>query len=203
MKQIYVDRYSILKKISKMEKIIIELGPGNKRLFPNSITIDKIDLENVDIVTDINKGLSFLKDESVDEIHSYHFLEHVENLEFILKEIQRVLKKGGKKIGTVPHFSNPYFYSDYTHKVFFGLYSFSYFSKDKYFKRPLPSFYNNIDFKINSIKLKFKSPFIIRHCIKKFQQFIFNSSKYILEFYEENLSSLFPAYEIYFELEKK
>ena len=44
-----------------------------------------------------------------------------------MREITRVLKKNGKANIFVPHFSNPYYYSDYTHKRFLGLYTFYYF----------------------------------------------------------------------------
>lgn len=145
-----IDKNDVLKKINEIPKVVIELGCGRQKQIKNAITIDIIDLPHIDIIADLNKGLWFLPDNSVDEIYSFHFLEHVENFELFMKEIYRVLKKGGKKIGTVPHFSNPYFYSDYTHHNFFGLYTFSYFSKTKYFKREVPSFYNSTDFKINN-----------------------------------------------------
>ncbi len=196
----HTDRYKTL-TLGK-QKIILEFGCGPTRKFHDSITIDKIKLHGVDITADINKGLSFIPSNSVDEIHSYHFLEHIENLEEFLQEIHRVLKPGGKKIGTVPHFSNPYFYSDYTHSSFFGLYSFSYFSKNQTLRRKVPSYYNSIDFDVEMVKLIFASPFFERHYFKKIWQFFFNSTTYMKEFYEENLTYIIPAYEIYFVLKK-
>jgi len=133
---------------------------------------------------------------------AHHVIEHVENIEFLMKEIFRILKKGGEFIGTVPHFSNPYFYSDYTHNKFFGLYTFNYFSNRQYFYRQVPMYYNDLDINIEEIKLIFKSPFRIRNLFKKFFTIFINSSKYLQEFYEENLVYLFPCYEIYFRLKK-
>jgi ubiquinone/menaquinone biosynthesis C-methylase UbiE len=121
----------------------------------------------------------------------------------MMAEIYRVLKKGGKNSGKVPYFGNPYFYSDPTHKSTFGLYTFSYFSKIPYFRRRVPTFYNNINFQINRIELRFTSPFFIRRNIKKIIQKIFNANRFMKEFYEEQLCYMIPAYEIYFELEKK
>ena len=123
-------------------------------------------------------------------------------IEYIMKEILRILKTGGKLIGTVPHFANPYFYSDYTHKSFFGLYTFSYFSKQEYFRRAVPKFYNRMNFKINKIYIRFNSPFRIRRFIKNVFQLLFNSCRFLQEFYEENLCYLLPAYDIEFEVEK-
>jgi SAM-dependent methyltransferase len=197
------DKHNIIPTLNNREKVILELGCGQQKQIKNAITIDMIDLPHIDIIADLNKGFSFLPDNSVDEIYSFHFLEHIDSLEFFMKEIYRILKKGGKKIGKVPHFSNPYFYSDYTHHHFFGLYTFSYFSKDNYYKRGVPNFYNTEDFKINKMKICFKSPFIVRNYIKMIWQIIFNSSKYMQEWYEGSFCYMIPAYEIEFEIEKK
>ncbi|MDD4882945.1 class I SAM-dependent methyltransferase [Sulfuricurvum sp.] len=186
-----------------MTKKVVELGCGESRKFNSSITVDAVKLPGVDIVHDLNEGLPF-SDDSIDEIHSYHFLEHVNDLQFVLTEIHRVLKKGGKNIGTVPHFSNPHFYSDFTHKNFFGLYTFAYFENAQTtFRRKVPTFYSgNLSFQTKKIDLVFKSSFIERYPIKKAIGAIFNSCRYMQELYEENFCFLFPAYEIYFEIEK-
>lgn len=197
-----IDRFGKINNIRTNDKNIIELGCGPKRKFNDSITIDIVDLETVDVIADINEGLRFIPDNIIDEVHSSHFLEHVENLEFVMSEIYRVLKPGGRKIGTVPHFSNPHFYSDYTHKSFFGLYTFYYMSKTTSLKRKVPTFYNNLNFKIIDIKFHFYSDFRIRHYIRRVYQRLFNINDYIKEYYEENLCYLFPANEIYFVLEK-
>jgi predicted SAM-dependent methyltransferase len=44
------------------------------------------------------------EDESIEEIISQEFLEHIEDTEFILKEAYRVLKKGGKFEFSCPDF---------------------------------------------------------------------------------------------------
>jgi len=114
------------KIISDGGPLIIELGCGKKKR-QGRITVDKADLPNVDIVADMENGLPFLPDDSVDEIHCRSVLEHIQNFEDLIREIVRVLKKSDKAHVFVPHFSNPFYYSDYTHKRFFGLYTFYYF----------------------------------------------------------------------------
>ncbi len=198
----FLDKKNILAQIDAQPKVVLELGVGRTRTVKDAITIDKLDFPEVDIVADLEQGLPFLPDNSVDEVHSFHFLEHVNNLEFLMAEIYRVLKKGGKNIGAVPHFANPYFYSDYTHKAYFGLYSFSYFSKQRYFKREVPDFYNSTNYKINKIRLDFLSPFRVRNRLKRIIGAFFNSSRFLQEFHEENLCYILPAYQIRFELEK-
>lgn len=197
-----IDKKGLIGNLNHMDRVIIELGCGSHKVKPEAIGIDLIDSPCVDVIADINQGLSFLPDNSVDLIYSMHLLEHLENLEGAMAEIYRVLKKGGRKIGFVPHFSNPYYYSDYSHRVFFGLYTFSYFARDSQFKRKVPGHYNNIDFKINKLNLVFYSPFKGRNIIKKGCSVVFNSSTYMKELYEEIFCYAFPAHGIEFELEK-
>lgn len=198
-----IDRNNILETLSKREKVVLELGSGPSKQISEAITVDMLAMDGVDIVCNLDEGFPFLADESVDEIYSFHFLEHVKDLNVMMREIYRVLKKGGRNIGAVPYFANPYFYSDPTHKTTFGLYTFAYFSKLPYFKRGVPTFYNDINFQINKIEFRFRSKFFLRHRIKKLFQKLFNSSRYMKELYEEQLCYLIPAYELYFELEKK
>lgn len=176
--------------------VIVELGCGEKKR-PGRINVDRLDMPNVDIVADLENGLKFLPDNSVDEIHSTSVLEHVENFEFLMAEIVRVLKKSGTAHMYMPHFSNPYYYSDHTHQRFFGLYSFYYFvDESRQLKRKVPNFYNNIKIKVISQRLIFTSPFWVRRRIKKLLGALFNCHRAMQEFYEENLCYIFPCYGI-------
>jgi len=184
------------KIIDGPEPVIIELGCGPKKK-EGRIGIDIIDLPNVDIVADIEEGLPFLPDDSVDEIHCRSVFEHIENFENLLREVVRVLKRGGTAHVFVPHFSNPYYYSDHTHRRFFGLYTFYYFVDEKHqLKRKVPNFYTDIRINIISQRLVFKSPFWFRRQIKKLAGLLFNCHRALQEFYEENLCGIFPCYGI-------
>ena len=186
-----------LDEIIKSDKpVIIELGCGLKKK-PGSIGIDKVNSPNVDIIADIENGLGFLPDNSVDRIHCRSVLEHIDNFENLMAEIVRVLKKDGTAHIFVPHFSNPHYYSDFTHKRFFGLYTFYYFvNSEKQPKRKVPNFYTDIRITVLSQKLKFRSSFSILKPLKNlFGRFI-NLHSSIQEYYEENLCYLFPCHGI-------
>ena len=179
--------------INSGRKVVVELGCGPRKK-EGAISIDRVDLPNVDIVADLENGLSFLPNNSVDEIHCRSILEHIENLEKLMREITRVLKSSGTAHVFVPHFSNPYYYSDYTHKRFFGLYTFYYFvDPEKQLKRKVPNFYTDIRINIISQRLVFSSPFWFRRRIKKLFGFVFNCHRSLQEFYEENLCYVFPC----------
>ncbi|MHC4641849.1 MAG: class I SAM-dependent methyltransferase [Planctomycetota bacterium] len=178
------------------EPVLLELGCGRKKR-PGAIGVDRIDLPEVDIVADVEEGLGFLPDGCVDEIHARSFFEHVQNFEKLMSEIVRVLRKGGKVFVFVPHFSNPYYYSDPTHKRFFGLYSFYYFVDSRYqLKRKVPTFYFDTKIRILSLKLIFNSPFFFGRIIKKIAGVVFNLSRFFQEWYEEDFCYIFPCYGI-------
>ena len=189
--QIKIDLPSLLKS---GQKIILDLGCGpNKK--EGRIGIDQLDLPGVDIVADVNEGFPYFPDHSIDEIHSKSLFEHVENLEFFMQEIVRVLKKEGRNYLFVPHFSNPYYYSDYTHTKFMGLYTFYYFADEKYqLRRKVPNFYTGIRIRVVSQRLIFQSSFRGVNFIKKLFEKLVNLNSSMQEFYEENLCYFIPCY---------
>ena len=199
-----VDKKNFLKSIVKETVFDIELGCGPNKRNIDAIGIDIINFDCVDIVGDVFEVLSQIPNGVVQNIYTYHFLEHIEDIDRLIKEMYRVLSTNGKLFAVVPHFSNPFYYSDLTHKVTFGLYSFTYYSSSN-LKRKVPSYQNGILFEQNSVKLIFKSypPRYFRHAIKKFYEFIFNINTYMKELYEENFTYIFPCYEVSYVLTKK
>jgi ubiquinone/menaquinone biosynthesis C-methylase UbiE len=199
-----IDKKHILKSIGDKQFVELELGCGNRKRVQQAIGVDMLDYDCVDIVGDVFEVLGTFPNASVSAIHSYHFIEHISDLGKLMDEIGRVLKKGGSIHFVVPHFSNPYFYSDYTHKSFFGLYTFCYFCTGGLFKRVVPSYQRDIQFELTKVDLVFKStpPFYLRHALKVVIGKIVNLSTYTRELYEENFCYLFPCYEISYHLRR-
>lgn len=59
-------------------------------------------------------------DNEVDEIHAYHFLEHLSDPRRMLWECQRVLRPGGVMHIVVPHCKSNIAFDDLDHKSFFN-----------------------------------------------------------------------------------
>ena len=198
------DKRGLLSNIRFRNPIILELGCGNRKRIPDAIGIDILDYECVDIVGDAVEVLREIPDATVDMISSHHFLEHVTNLDILLQEVTRVMRIGGRLEVVVPHFSNPYYYSDPTHKNFFGLYTFSYSADDRLLRKRVPGYNKTVFFCLEKVDLIFKSspPFYFRHGVKRILGVIFNSCGYMKEFYEENLCYIFPCYEIEYVLKR-
>jgi SAM-dependent methyltransferase len=189
-------KIDIEKELGGDGPIVIELGCGGKKR-EGRITVDKVDLPEVDIVADLEDDLAFLPDHSVDEIHCRSVLEHIENLENLMAEIVRVLKTDGTAHIFVPHFSNPYYYSDYTHKRFFGLYTFYYFVRPQYqLRRKVPDYYTQTKIRILSQRLVFRSAFKLVNPFKKLFGWFINLHGFLRQYYEENLCYMIPCHGI-------
>ncbi len=124
-----------------MNEIILDLGCGNRK-YANAIGIDRIPIPCVDIVSDLNNKLP-VKDNSVDLIYSYHFLEHANDIVFIVEEIYRVAKPNAIIKIRVPYFMCFDAFTDPTHRNFFTERAFDYFSDEIYF-----NYYSKAKFKI-------------------------------------------------------
>ena len=199
-----IDKKNILPKLRELDSVILEIGCGNRKRVADAIGIDILDYDCVDIVGEVFEVLEAIPTSSVDAIFSYHFFEHIPNLNSLMLQLERVLKNGGTIEVVVPHFSNPYFYSDYTHKSFFGLYTFCYFASSSLFQRQVPSYKRQMKCELCKVDLIFKSPppFYVRYGFKKVLEKVINLNNYTQEFYEENLCYIFPCYEIKYILKK-
>lgn len=188
----------ISKLLSGRAFVGIDLGCGTRKCGPEFIGIDALEYDGVDLVGDALEILYSFPDGSVDEVHTRHFLEHVNNIDEYLDEAARVIRPKGLLRITVPHFSNPFFFSDPTHKTPFGLYTLCYVSNQDRYKRLVPTYKKELLYDLIEMHLVFKSypPRYIRHAIKKSVEKIVNISAYSQELYEENLCWLMPCYEI-------
>ena len=198
------DKNNILKNLNNPGKISLELGCGNRKRHEDAVGIDILEYENVDIQGDVYEILKKIPDNRIFAVYSYHFFEHINDVSGLVQELARILVDGGLFLVVVPHFSNPYFYSDYTHLNHFGLYSFSYFSQDDIFSRIVPHYQETIRFKLQNVDLIFKSPkpFYFRWGFKKIFQLFFNINTYLKELYEEFFCYLIPCYEIKYIMKK-
>ena len=198
-----IDRTGLLPRLSPARPVAIELGCGGAKANPAAIGIDALDLPGVDIIGDVFEALQAFPSASVTRCSSSHFLEHIANLDGLIAEIERVLVPGGEMVATVPHFSNPYFYSDPTHARTFGLYTMSYLSVDLRFRRAVPTYGRTLRLELVSVHLEFDSPFPGRRVVKKALGPLFNLGRWTQEFYEENLCYLFPCYQLTYRLRRR
>lgn len=134
----------------KKDKIILNLGSGKTRI-PGVTNLDVVRIPGfTDIVHDLDVTPYPFESTSVDEVHMYHLLEHLENPIKKIEEIYRILKPGGVLHLRVPHFSSMGAFTDITHHRPFGYYSFDCFEEDSYHH-----FYSTARFKITNKQIKY------------------------------------------------
>ncbi len=103
----------------------LNIGPGNQ-IIAGTIPIDLPEYDaNQDPIPFANR--------SIDTIHCYHMLEHVDEPLFFLKECQRVLKYGGLMNIVVPYYTCQMAYQDITHTKFFTLDTFGRLFNNHYY----------------------------------------------------------------------
>lgn len=107
-------------------------GPNKKAGF---LGVDSINFPGVDFVQDVTQTPWQWADNSVDEAHASHFLEHLTNLEGrwervkFFNELYRILKPGAKATLIFPHWASNRYYGDPTHKEPFSEMGFFYLKK--------------------------------------------------------------------------
>lgn len=95
----------------------VDFGCGkNKR--EGFVGCDSIAFEGVDFVCDLAHDKMPFEDNTVEEFHASHFLEHLSGPERVhfLNELWRVCKPGAKGTIITPHWSHERAYGDPTHK---------------------------------------------------------------------------------------
>jgi ubiquinone/menaquinone biosynthesis C-methylase UbiE len=95
----------------------LDLGCGTRKK-EGFVGVDSIKFDGVDVVLDLGKEKWPWENDSVDEIHASHFMEHLtaEERVFCVNEMYRVMKKGAKATIVVPHWASSRAYGDMTHK---------------------------------------------------------------------------------------
>lgn len=198
------DKSGRLALATRSTPVALELGCGLIREYPDAIGVDLLDVPGVDVVGDVYDVLAALPDGSVSAVYSSHFLEHVRDPIELIEALARVVRPGGTVETTVPHFSNPYFASDPTHKAAFGLYSFSYLTRDDLFRREVPNYFGTPAFALTDVHMAFppRRPFYVRSAVSRVVQKVVNRRPWSAEKYERWWCYVWPCYEMTFTIRR-
>lgn len=115
--------------------IKLDLGCGSNKK-QGFVGVDQYAMPGVDHVFRIGGERWPFEDNSVDEAHSSHFLEHLTNLNgkwervHFFNELYRVMMPGAKLTLIFPHWASNRFYGDPTHCEPFSEMGFYYLSKE-------------------------------------------------------------------------
>ena len=171
----------------------LNIGCG-KDIREGWINLDCVALPGVDVVHDIGVLPLPFGDQTMEEILCKDILEHVEYFA-LLKDIHRVLRKGGKVFVRVPHFTSKDAYSDPTHRKLFTAHTFRYFTD-----RHLRSYYFDFAFSKFTARIGFdkRAIYFYNYILEP----LVNLNERTQNFYEGSPLRLFPATNIEVLLEK-
>lgn len=172
----------------------LNLGCG-KDYRDDCVNVDISDNVKKDVKIDLNKYPLPFADNEFDVVYCVDVLEHLENPAKALEEMYRICKNGAKVIIKAPHFSAQVAYSDLQHKNSFSVQVLmDYTGESEY------SFQTKVVFKILANKILFLRgyKYFWNYLVERFA----NHSNFTKNAYETTfLWSLFPAENVYFELE--
>ncbi len=154
--------------------IKLDIGCSTHKL-PGYFGVDLELGKDVDIVADLH-AMPF-DSNSIDEVHSRHTLEHVDDPHQCLRELYRIIKPSGVIKIIVPHYSNHAYWADMTHKRPFSVRSFEYFDLEHSRAAGFPIYIPEINLKTVSARLVYWPPRIysLKSPLKRFILGIMNS----------------------------
>jgi SAM-dependent methyltransferase len=118
---------------------VLDVGCGWNKT-PGAIGIDANPKTHADVIHDLGATPYPFPDDEFDEIICRHVAEHVPDVMAFISELHRIAKPGGRILITTPHYSNPDWATDPTHRNHFNSYSFNCFVDD----RQLFPFYTDV-----------------------------------------------------------
>lgn len=178
---------------------ILDIGCGLKKT-DNAVGLDCVALPGVDVVWNLNQFPYPFEDETFDLIIARHALSHLDDIIAVMKEIHRILAKGGTCKIYVPHYASDNYNTDPTHKIHFGYRSMNYFCDNIDFGF---TFYTDKHFKLVQNYISFRSyddPNLLKNPFKLIGiEWLVNKFPRI---YERFFVYIMPPSEVYFELKK-
>ena len=124
------------------EAKILDVGCGWNKT-PGAIGIDANPKTHADIIHDLGSIPYPFPDDEFDEVICRHVAEHVPDVMAFVAELHRITKSRGTILIVTPHYSNPDWPTDPTHRNHFNSYSFNCFVED----RQLFPFYTDVRLK--------------------------------------------------------
>jgi SAM-dependent methyltransferase len=109
---------------------ILDVGCGMNK-HPGAIGMDINPRTNADVIHDCGVVPYPFEDNEFDAVISNHVAEHVPDVMAFVSELHRITRPGGTIKILTPHYTNPDWATDPTHKNHFNSYSFNCFVQDR------------------------------------------------------------------------
>ena len=111
---------------TNLSKKILDVGCGQNKL-AGAIGIDANPRSHADVIHDLGRFPYPFDDNDFDQILCRHVIEHVPDVLRFVTELHRITKPGGRITIVTPHYSNPDWATDPTHRNHLNSYSLNCF----------------------------------------------------------------------------
>ncbi|MFN2453226.1 MAG: methyltransferase domain-containing protein [Pyrinomonadaceae bacterium] len=178
-------------------KKILDVGCGRNK-HPGAVGMDINPATDADVIHDLGIVPYPFPDDEFDEVVSNHVIEHVPDPMMFVAELYRITKSGGRIKLLTPHYTNPDWPNDLTHRNHLNSYSFQNFIPE----RQLFAFYTTA--KLKPVRL-YVSLLNLWRALGL--EFIVNldqrwpALRFTRKFWEQYLSGIFRGKELQFEFE--
>jgi SAM-dependent methyltransferase len=186
-----------LSVFSVAEMKILDVGCGSNK-YEGAIGLDNNPRTAADVIHDLGVIPYPFPDDEFDLIVSRHVIEHVPDVMAFITELHRITKHGGKIRLVTPHYTNPDWATDPTHRNHFNSYTLNTFLPD----RQVFDFYTDVTLKpvknyVSLLNLwrSLGIEFLV-NLDQKSPRFRFTR-----KFWEHYLSYIFRGKELHFEFE--
>lgn len=176
---------------------ILDVGCGANK-FEGAIGLDSNPRTAADVIHDLGSVPYPFDDNEFDLIVSRHVAEHVPDVMAFVGELYRIARPGATIKLVTPHYTNPDWPTDPTHRNHFNSYSFNTFSVD----RRVFDFYTDVHFRTVRAYVSLQSLWRalgIEFVVNLDQKW--PSMRFARKFWEFYLSNIFRGKELSFEFE--
>jgi SAM-dependent methyltransferase len=176
---------------------LLDIGCGANKL-EGAVGMDINPRTAADVIHDLDELPYPFDDDSFDEVVGRHVIEHVKDPTAVMGELHRITRAGGLVKLVAPHWTNPDFATDLTHRNHLNSYSFRNLTED----RAVFDFYTKVRFRQREVRvtvLNLWKLFGLELLINLDQNH--PRLRFFRKFWEQYLNAVMRGKEIYFVLE--
>lgn len=176
---------------------ILDVGCGTNK-YEGAIGLDHNPRTKADVIHDLGEIPYPFEDNEFGLIVSRHVIEHVPDVMAFIEELYRITENGGTIRLVTPHYTNPDWATDPTHRNHFNSYSFNSFMPE----RQVFDFYTEI--KLKPLKTYVSLANLWRGLGIEFLVNLDQKNeklRFLRKFWEHYLSFIFRGKELHFEFE--
>jgi SAM-dependent methyltransferase len=176
---------------------VLDIGCGANKV-PGAVGMDINPRTAADVIHDLDDLPYPFPDGQFDEVIGRHVIEHVKDPMAVMCELHRITRNGGVVKLVAPHWTNPDFATDLTHRNHLNSYSFRNLTEE----RAVFPFYTDVRFR----QLRTRVTLLNLWKLTGLELLInldqrFPSLRFIRKFWEQYLNAIARGKEIHFELE--